>query len=69
MHSHRALDDWSSKFNLHNENRHNAVADALVTAQLLLVAANIARQDSDFSYDDLRSLERSYRYATGKGGS
>jgi DNA polymerase-3 subunit epsilon len=69
MHSHRALDDWSSKFNLHNENRHNAVADALVTAQLLLVAANIARQDSDFSYDDLRSLERSYRYATGKVGS
>jgi DNA polymerase-3 subunit epsilon len=66
MHSHRALDDWSSHFNLHNENRHNAVADALVTAQLLLIAASKSRQDGDSSYDDLRSLERSYRYATGK---
>jgi DNA polymerase-3 subunit epsilon len=67
MHSHRALDDWSRHFDIRNENRHNAVADALVTAQLLLIAANTARQDSDFSYDDLRSLERSYRHASGKG--
>lgn len=66
MHSHRALDDWSGHFDLYNENRHNAVADALVTAQLLLIAANTSRQDSDFSYDDLRSLERSYRYASGR---
>jgi DNA polymerase-3 subunit epsilon len=66
MYSHRALDDWSGHFDIYNENRHNAAADALVTAQLLLIAANTARQDSDFSYDDLRSMERSYRYATGK---
>ena len=67
MHSHRALDDWSRHFDIRNENRHNAVADALVTAQLLLIAASKSRQDGDSSYDDLRSLERSYRYVSGKG--
>ena len=67
MYSHRSLDDWSSLFKIPNENRHNAAADALATAQLLLIAASRSRQDRDSSYDDLRSLERSYRYATGKG--
>jgi len=66
MHSHRSLDDWASQFDIHNEERHNALADALVTAQLLLVALIAARQSGDASYDGLRSLERTYRYASGK---
>jgi DNA polymerase III subunit epsilon len=66
MHSHRGLDDWTRHFDIHNEDRHNALADALVTAQLLLVAINAARQNGDPSYDGLRSLERTYRYASGK---
>ena len=49
-----------------NEDRHNALADALVTAQLLLVAFNDARRSGDPSYDGLRSLERTYRYTSGK---
>jgi len=67
MHSHRGLDDWSRHFNIRNEDRHNAVADALATAQLLLVATKTAGQSRDCGYDDLRSLERTYRYASGKG--
>lgn len=67
MHSHRALDDWAVHFDIHNEDRHNALADALVTAQLLLIALNAARRRGDPSYNGLRSLERAYRYANGKG--
>ncbi len=68
MHSHRSLDDWAECFALHNEDRHNAAADALVTAQLLLVAIDTARQQGlDPSYAGLRCLERNYRYASGKG--
>jgi DNA polymerase III subunit epsilon len=66
MHSHRALDDWARRFDIHNEERHNALADALVTAQLLLIAISAARKYGDAGYDGLRSLERTYRYASGK---
>jgi DNA polymerase-3 subunit epsilon len=66
MHSHRSLDEWARHFRIHNEDRHNALADALVTAQLLLIAINAARQRGDASYDGLRSMERTYRYASGK---
>ena len=66
MHSHRSLDDWAGHFDIHNEDRHNALADALVTAQLLLIALNAARQGGDPSYTGLRSMERTYRYASGK---
>ncbi len=33
----RALDDWTAAFHIENPQRHNAVADAYATAQLLLV--------------------------------
>jgi DNA polymerase III subunit epsilon len=66
MHSHRALDDWAQHFHISNEERHNALADALVTAQLLLVAFNTAGQSGQPNYDGLRSLERTYRHASGK---
>jgi DNA polymerase III subunit epsilon len=66
MHSHRALDDWAQNFEIRNDDRHNAAADALVTAQLLLIAISAARKYGDAGYDGLRSLERTYRYASGK---
>lgn len=59
MHSHRTLDDWSAHFNIHNNERHNAVADALATAQLLLVAMAQVRRKREPSYDALRYIERS----------
>jgi len=67
MHSHRGLDDWSRYFNIRNEDRHNAVSDALATAQLLLIAIKVANQTRDTGYEGLRSLERTYRYTSGKG--
>lgn len=67
MHSHRVLDDWAEHFSIHNDDRHNAVADALATAQLLLVAMAQARRAGGFRYDTLRGLERTYRQATIRG--
>jgi DNA polymerase III subunit epsilon len=62
--NHRALDDWSNHFDIRNDDRHNAVADALATAQLLLVAiaqARLAHQTTN--YDGLRKLERVFHYS------
>jgi DNA polymerase-3 subunit epsilon len=58
---HRALDDWASHFDIHNDDRHNALADALTTAQLLLVAIERARLTHETkNYDGLRKLERAF---------
>jgi DNA polymerase-3 subunit epsilon len=67
VHSHRGLDDWSRHFKIRNEDRHNAVADALATAQLLLIALSTARRTGSSNYNGLRSIERTYRYVSGKG--
>ena len=62
--SHRALDDWASHFDIRNDDRHNAVADALATAQLLLVAIAQARLAHEAkNYDGLRKLERAFHYS------
>ena len=64
MRSHRSLDDWAGHFDIRNENRHNAVADALATAQLLLVAIAQARLAHETkNYDGLRKLERAFHYS------
>lgn len=58
----RALDDWSERFSIRNEDRHNALSDALATAQLLLVATVQARLvHGTNNYDGLRRLERAFR--------
>lgn len=58
----RTLDEWAEHFSIYNENRHNAVADALATAQLLLVAiAALRKKRGAASYDDLGRLERRHR--------
>ena len=62
LRSHRALDDWAMRCEIHNDDRHNAVADALVTAQLLLVAISQSGQSLGIeSYDGLHNLERRFR--------
>jgi DNA polymerase-3 subunit epsilon len=63
MHSHRSLDDWSGCFNIHNDGRHNAVADALATAQLMLVAMKQVRHVREPSYDALRYVEHTFHNA------
>lgn len=64
--SHRGLDDWLSHFDIHNDDRHNAVADAQATAQLLLIAITQGRKShKTWNYDGLRKLEREYHHARG----
>jgi len=64
MRRHRALDDWASHFDIRNDDRHNALADALVTAQLLLVAMAQARLAHETrNYDGLRKLERAFHHS------
>lgn len=59
---HRALDDWSSHFKIQNYARHNALADALSTAQLFLAANNIARQKKIPDFKGLQALEKAQRW-------
>ena len=63
--SHRVLDDWIRRFNIRIEARHNALADALATAQLLQVAFAHAQQKNITDFTGLHDLERSQRWVTG----
>jgi DNA polymerase III subunit epsilon len=62
--SHRVLDDWIGRFNIRIEVRHNALADALATAQLLQVANTQARKKGIDDFPGLRDLERSQRWVS-----
>jgi DNA polymerase-3 subunit epsilon len=66
LRTHRSLDDWMARFAVQNDARHNASADALATAQLLLVViAQASLNHEARNYDGLRRLERAYRYKLG----
>jgi len=56
------LDDWTEKLGIENPARHNAVADALVTAQLLQVTLAAARERRLASGADLMDIERAGRW-------
>lgn len=58
----RALDDWTAVFQIDNLNRHNAVADACATAQLLLIMLARAQARSRSSLTDLHTLEEEQRW-------
>ncbi|MEQ1532777.1 MAG: 3'-5' exonuclease [Sideroxydans sp.] len=58
----RALDDWIEHFNIRIDARHNALADALATAQLLQVAHVQALRQRLVSMADLRDLEKNQRW-------
>lgn len=38
-----SLDDWANHFRLHNSQRHNAAADAMITAEITLILLSKAR--------------------------
>lgn len=60
----RSLDDWINHFEIRNEARHNALADALVTAQLFQVAMHQARNKNIPDLSGLRDLEKAQRWVS-----
>ena len=58
----RALDEWAGHFGIRNYARHSALADALCTAQLFLVAAEQAKRSQAFEYKSLQALEKAQRW-------
>lgn len=62
MGSHRVLDDWIARFNIHIEARHNALADALATAQLFQIAIAQAGKKNISDYEGLYDLEKTHHW-------
>jgi DNA polymerase-3 subunit epsilon len=60
-----ALDDWIGHFNIRIDVRHNALADALATAQLLQIAIAQAGNKGVAEYAGLADLERAQRWVNG----
>jgi DNA polymerase-3 subunit epsilon len=58
----KTLDDWAGIFGIDNYARHDALADALATAQLLLVILAKAEADGARSCADLLRLNRNRRW-------
>lgn len=57
-----ALDDWLSHFTIVNDERHNALADALATAQLGLMALRCARAKGNTDFRSLQQMEKAQRW-------
>ncbi len=60
-----SLDEWAHHFHLTNYARHSALADALVTAQLLLCSLPLATAQQAHHYQSLVDLERLQRWRQG----
>lgn len=58
----RVLDHWTGHFGIGNYARHNALADALATAQLFLAALPLARSQNLHRYRELQGLEKAQRW-------
>lgn len=58
-----ALDDWIAHFGIRIDARHNALADALATAQLFQIACAQAGRKDISSFAGLQSLEKAQRWA------
>ena len=56
--SYGSLDDWIAHFHISNDTRHDALSDALVTAQLFQIAMSQARRKKINNYSDMRDLEK-----------
>lgn len=57
-----ALDDWIGHFGVRIDVRHNALADALATAQLFQVALAQTDKNNLTSFAELRDLEKAQRW-------
>ena len=62
MGTHRVLDDWIGRFNIRIEARHNALADALATAQLFQIAIAQAHKRNINDFDGLYDIERTHHW-------
>ncbi len=60
--THRSLDDWLAHFGIACAMRHDALADAYATAQMLLVLFSEAARQGAATVDDLHSLARAGRW-------
>lgn len=60
----RTLDDWMTCFGIRNIARHNALADALATAELCLIALNKAHRTGIDQLGGLRDLEKAQRWVS-----
>lgn len=58
----RALDDWIGHFGIRIDARHNALADALATAQLFQIAIAQAHRKEVVNFSGLYDLERAQRW-------
>lgn len=58
----RALDDWLNYFHIQNYARHNALADAVSTAQLFMLASKTAQQKNIIDYLELQRIEKAQRW-------
>lgn len=58
----RPLDDWLKYFAIGNDARHNALADALATAQLGLIALRAARVRLASDFKSLQDMEKTQRW-------
>lgn len=59
---HQSLDDWIAHFDIRNDARHNAMSDALVTAQLFQVALAQAKVKNITDLDGMHGLEKVQRW-------
>lgn len=59
---HRSLNDWITHFDIRNDARHNALADALVTAQLFQIALAQAAKKNIADFAALLDLEKAQRW-------
>ncbi len=57
----RALDDWMAVFGIGNYARHNALADALATAELFLALQPLLASHRSACYRDLKTLEHNWQ--------
>lgn len=58
----KSLDDWLTCFSIPSHVRHNALSDALGTAQLFLIAQAHARQNHIHHFRSLQDLEKVQRW-------
>jgi DNA polymerase-3 subunit epsilon len=63
----RALDDWLSFFNIQNYARHNALADAVSTAHLFMIAAKAAQRQNILNYHGMQRVEKAQRWVYREG--
>ena len=56
----KGLDDWLGLYTLNAWTRHNALSDAVATAQLLLIAMEKAKTDGAKSFSSLKDIEKAH---------